>query len=39
VTADGQRFLLNQLQPDNADAPITVIVNWPKLLEKIPAGR
>jgi len=34
VTADGQRFLLNQRLPDNADAPITVVVNWPKLLQK-----
>jgi hypothetical protein len=39
VTADGQRFLLNQRLPDNPDAPITVVVNWPKLLEKGPAGR
>jgi hypothetical protein len=34
VTPDGQRFLLNQRLPDNPDAPITVIVNWPKLLQK-----
>jgi Tol biopolymer transport system component/predicted Ser/Thr protein kinase len=34
VTADGQRFLLNQRLPDNPDAPITVVVNWPKLLQK-----
>jgi hypothetical protein len=34
VTADGQRFLLNQRLPDNAEAPITVVVNWPKLLQK-----
>jgi Tol biopolymer transport system component len=34
VTADGQRFLLNQRLPDNQDAPITVVVNWPKLLQK-----
>ena len=34
VTPDGQRFLLNQRLPDNADAPITVVVNWPKLLQK-----
>jgi Tol biopolymer transport system component/predicted Ser/Thr protein kinase len=34
VTADGQRFLLNQRLPDDPDAPITVVVNWPKLLEK-----
>ena len=34
VTSDGQRFLLNQRLPDNPDAPITVIFNWPKLLQK-----
>jgi Tol biopolymer transport system component len=34
VTADGQRFLLNQHVADATDAPITVVVNWPKLLEK-----
>jgi eukaryotic-like serine/threonine-protein kinase len=39
VTADGQRFLLNQRLPDNPDSPITVVFNWPKLLEKGTAGR
>jgi hypothetical protein len=34
MAPDGQRFLLNQRLPDNPDAPITVIVNWPKLLTK-----
>ena len=34
VTADGQRFLLNQHVADRPEAPITVIVNWPKLLPK-----
>ena len=34
VTADGQRFILNQHVADVTDAPITVVVNWPKLLEK-----
>jgi len=34
VTSDGQRFLLSQRVPDATDAPITVVVNWPKLLEK-----
>jgi Tol biopolymer transport system component len=34
VTPDGQRFLLNQHVTDSTDAPITVVVNWPKLLEK-----
>jgi len=39
VTPDGQRFLLNQRLPDNPAAPITVVFNWPKLLEKGIAGR
>jgi eukaryotic-like serine/threonine-protein kinase len=34
VTPDGQRFLLNQRSPDSPDAPITVVFNWPKLLQK-----
>jgi serine/threonine protein kinase len=34
VTTDGQRFLLSQPLPDNAAPPISVIVNWPKLLQK-----
>jgi hypothetical protein len=34
MAPDGQRFLLNQRLPDNADAPITVVFNWPKLLQK-----
>jgi hypothetical protein len=34
VTPDGQRFLLNQHVADSADSPITVVVNWPKLLAK-----
>jgi Tol biopolymer transport system component/predicted Ser/Thr protein kinase len=34
VTSDGQRYLLNQHVTDATDAPITVVVNWPKLLEK-----
>jgi len=34
VTPDGQRFLLNQHLIDSTDAPITVVVNWPKLLVK-----
>jgi hypothetical protein len=34
VTSDGQRFLLNQHVADSTDAPITVVVNWPKLLAK-----
>jgi hypothetical protein len=34
VTPDRQRFLLNQHVADATDAPITVVVNWPKLLAK-----
>jgi Tol biopolymer transport system component/predicted Ser/Thr protein kinase len=34
VTPDGQRFLLNQHAADSTDAPITVVVNWLKLLAK-----
>jgi hypothetical protein len=34
VTSDGQRFLMRQHVADATDAPITVVVNWPKLLEK-----
>jgi serine/threonine protein kinase/Tol biopolymer transport system component len=34
VTADGQRFLLNEPVADASDVPITVIVNWPKLLQR-----
>ena len=34
VTADGQRILINQPTTDTGDSPITVIANWPKLLQK-----
>ncbi|HEY1335878.1 MAG TPA: hypothetical protein VGF59_00145, partial [Bryobacteraceae bacterium] len=35
VTPDGKRFLLALPQSAaHAEAPITVIINWPKLLEK-----
>jgi eukaryotic-like serine/threonine-protein kinase len=34
VTADGQRFLVNQVASDSSDIPVTVIVNWPHLLKK-----
>jgi Tol biopolymer transport system component len=34
VTPDGQRFLLNQQVAATTDTPITVIVNWTKLLRK-----
>ena len=33
VTRDGKRFVLNLPLPETRDEPITVIVNWPKLLE------
>jgi hypothetical protein len=32
VTRDGKRFLLNAPIADSAEEPITVIVNWPKLV-------
>lgn len=28
VTADGQRFLINSLPPEEAAAPLTLLVNW-----------
>jgi eukaryotic-like serine/threonine-protein kinase len=34
VTPDGQRFLINQANDGVEEIPITVIVNWPRLLEK-----
>ncbi len=35
VTADGQRFLIDQpLASDQGEVPISVVVNWPKLLQK-----
>jgi Tol biopolymer transport system component len=34
VSPDGQRFLINQPAAETGDAPITLIVNWPKLLQK-----
>ena len=34
VTSDGQRFLLNVRSTEASDAPITLIVNFPKLLKK-----
>jgi serine/threonine protein kinase len=38
VMGDGKRFLLNVPALDNADEPITVIVNWPKLLKQSSKG-
>jgi Tol biopolymer transport system component/predicted Ser/Thr protein kinase len=34
VTPDGQRILINQPTADSSDSPITVMVNWPKVLQK-----
>src|SRR5262249_16118168 len=34
VTSDGKRFLLNVLEAERGNEPITVIVNWPRLLKK-----
>ena len=34
VTADGQRFLLNDPIVDPSDVPSTTVVNWPKLLKQ-----
>ena len=34
VSCDGQRFLLNVRSTEASDAPITLIVNFPKLLAK-----
>ena len=28
VTADGQRFLMNELSEDKQSAPVTVVMNW-----------
>src|SRR5262249_27233939 len=34
ATLDGKRFLLNQPLASANETPITVIVNWPKLLDR-----
>jgi hypothetical protein len=34
VSADGQKFVINEPTADTSETPITVIVNWPKLLAK-----
>jgi Tol biopolymer transport system component len=34
VARDGQRFLVQQLLPESAAPPLTVILNWPALLKK-----
>ena len=37
TTSDGQRFLV-RAAPQRASPPLTVIVNWPALLQKGSAG-
>jgi Tol biopolymer transport system component len=34
VTADGQRFLVNELVPPEEPEPITLVVDWPAALKK-----
>jgi len=34
VAADGQRFLVNNIVPESASKPITVILNWTAQLKK-----
>jgi len=34
VTRDGRRFLVNTPLPDHSLSPVTLILNWPTLLEK-----
>lgn len=34
VTADGQRFLINQPRRDAGPSPVTVLVNWPAALKR-----
>jgi len=34
VTRDGQRFLVEQLLPQSAAPPLTVMLSWPALLAK-----
>jgi serine/threonine protein kinase/Tol biopolymer transport system component len=34
VTRDGHRFLINQASSGAEETPITVIVNWPRLLQR-----
>ena len=33
VTSDGQRFLVNSLPPERRSLPITVVVNWQRVLD------
>lgn len=33
VTRDGQRFLVNSLPPEDAAAPLSLLIDWPALLE------
>jgi hypothetical protein len=34
VAPDGQRFLVPMTQRDNAAAPMSLVTNWPALLNK-----
>ncbi len=34
VTADGQRFLVNRVAVEDLPTPITIVINWTKLLSK-----
>jgi Tol biopolymer transport system component len=34
VTADGRKFLIDAVATDSDYAPITVVLNWPTLMEK-----
>ena len=34
VTENGQRFLLNKSAEESSTTPITLVVNWPGLLER-----
>lgn len=34
VSADGQRFLVNSLIEEDSAEPLTLLVNWPALLQR-----
>jgi Tol biopolymer transport system component/predicted Ser/Thr protein kinase len=34
IAADGQRFLVNNVVPETASKPVTVVLNWPVQLKK-----
>ena len=39
VTADGQRFVVQELMTRSGPTPLTVLVNWPALLAKYQTRR